>query len=115
MADQIENPVGKEDHQGKKNGSPKGEINPLPQGGADSIEGPGPRVLGDKYIRVVGNAHEEGDEREGGDAGGQCSGYGVHGIVGQKHAIGELHDREGSHGGDQRQADRQHLTVSIEF
>ena len=47
-----------------------------------------------KGVRVVGNAHEEGDEREGGDAGRQCSGYGVHGIVGQKHEIGELHDSE---------------------
>ena len=55
-----------------------------------------------KDVRVVGSAHEERDEREGRDAGRQGSGYGVHGIVGQKHAIGELHDREGSHGGHQR-------------
>jgi len=70
---------------------------------------------GDKDVRVVGDAHEEGDEREGGDAGRQCSGYGVHRVVGQKHPVRELHDREGTHGGHQRQAYCQHLTVSIEF
>ncbi len=115
MADEVKDSVGKEHHEGKENGCSKGEVNPLPQGGADPVESPGACVLGDKDVGVIRNAHKKGDEGEGDDAGRQCGGDGVHGVVGQKHPVRELHDREGSHGGHQRQADRQHLTVSIEF
>ncbi|VTR71219.1 hypothetical protein DESC_910019 [Desulfosarcina cetonica] len=114
VAAQLENRPGSLGRRREDDGGQQGEIDPLPDAGADAGEISRTGILGHENAQVAGDSGKEGQDEKSGHAGRQGCGNGIEGIVGQKDPVGEFHDRGGRHGENQGQADGKKITIMME-
>ena len=102
MAGQVEEPAGAQ--RGGRDHGPGGEghVDPLPDDRANALRPVRPDVLGDKRVRIAGQADEDAAKHPVAHTGRSEGGDGVLGVAGQQQPIHDLHEHDAHVRKDQR-------------